>query len=52
MAVLSCTCEHRAQDRLYGKGKRLFNERAADQKNSRSFRCTVCGRVEAGGQAQ
>ncbi len=40
--VQRCNCAHKFQDELYGKGKRLFNE-----KKDGSWRCTVCGEDRA-----
>lgn len=36
--ILTCTCEHKYQDKKYGKGKRVhtFNEK------NKVWRCTVC----------
>ncbi len=36
MAVFNCSCTHKAQDEIYGKGRRLFNMGKAN------YRCTVC----------
>lgn len=41
--VLSCTCEHKFQDGVYGVGKRLHNLSCA--KNTKKARCTVCAKV-------
>lgn len=40
-AVMSCTCQHQAQDALYGKGRRLHNLCGKQQDK---YRCTVCKR--------
>jgi hypothetical protein len=37
--IAPCTCQHADQDKIYGKGMRLFNERANPDKPPR---CTVC----------
>lgn len=34
--VARCTCEHKVQDTVYGKGNRLHNG------TKRGWRCTVC----------
>lgn len=42
--IISCSCEHQQQDRMYGKGKRVANQ----CKRGETFegkRCTVCERV-------
>lgn len=36
MAVMNCSCDHQSQDKIHGKGKRVFN------KTMGGFRCTVC----------
>jgi len=39
--ILPCTCKHKWQDRVYGKGNRVFNLRKEPDRNG--GRCTVCG---------
>ena len=34
--ILKCTCKHKEQDELHGKGKRVFN------KTTNGYKCTVC----------
>lgn len=34
--VMKCECEHKYQDKKYGKGKRVMN------KTSSGWNCTVC----------
>ena len=41
--VMSCTCSHESQDKIYGKNQRLFNEAGKD---SNKYRCTVCGKMK------
>lgn len=36
--VSNCKCEHEFQDKVYGQGKRLFNE----IKEGKEIKCTVC----------
>jgi hypothetical protein len=36
--IQKCSCEHVVQDRIYGKGKRVFNKTGRDE----VYRCTVC----------
>lgn len=43
--IMLCTCKHEYQDKLYGKGKRVFNL----CKKGISGRCTVCGREQSSG---
>ena len=41
--VISCTCQHEYQDKVYGKNKRLANKtQKGNQKDT--YRCTVCGK--------
>lgn len=43
-AIFRCTCSHEFQDRMYGKGNRVFNQRMAGSKEN-GYRCTICGRT-------
>jgi len=43
--IRKCDCEHIAQDRLHGKGKRVKNFGTKNE----SFTCTVCGKEETKG---
>lgn len=38
-----CTCPHKDQDDIYGKGRRLFNEGAKNKSGGQLMKCTVCG---------
>lgn len=40
--VMPCDCEHPAQDKMYGRGRRVHNQKG--QKNAGKVACTVCGR--------
>lgn len=44
-AIITCSCAHKAQDGIYGQGKRLANQTTkADAKGGPPiYRCTVCG---------
>ena len=42
MATKKCTCDHKFQDKRYGKGYRVHNEKA----HNKGYRCTVCKREE------
>ena len=35
--IAPCTCKHEAQDKMYGNGRRVFNE------GKLNYICTVCG---------
>jgi len=37
--IKPCTCEHKSQDKLYGKGRRVFNL------GLKGATCTVCGKT-------
>lgn len=39
--IKSCTCSHKFQDRVYGKGMRVHNVMHSSFDNKRC-RCTVC----------
>lgn len=39
-SVYACNCEHKFQDKQYGKGQRLMNEAKEGP------RCTVCSKVK------
>lgn len=41
---IACDCEHKGQDEIYGKGKRLGNATQKGTKDSVVYRCTVCGK--------
>lgn len=38
--ILSCSCQNEFQDKIYGKGKRVFN--AMGSKGQAGYKCTVC----------
>jgi len=38
--IKTCTCEHKDQDQMYGKNRRVMNE------TGKGYRCTVCGKVQ------
>lgn len=42
--ILPCTCESAFQDRRYGAGRRLHNQRT---KHKDEWRCTVCATIRA-----
>jgi len=44
VVIKSCTCVHEQQDKLYGKGRRVYNK--AGNVGKTFFRCTVCGREQ------
>ena len=50
MAVKRCSCEHKWQDKRYGKGKRVFNE--FKTQNGTGAKCTVCGSDGSGGTSK
>jgi hypothetical protein len=43
--IHKCTCHSPYQDKVYGKGNRVFNPMTGSTKHGRSAiaRCTVCG---------
>lgn len=53
-AKVKCSCEHRAQDEMYGKGMRIANATATqdDKGGTADVRCTVCSHVHRVRQAE
>ena len=43
--VLTCTCEHKFQDKTRGNKRRVHNEMAAKKGTETQWRCTVCATV-------
>ena len=41
-AIKACSCKHEDQDRRYGAGMRVFNQKKTAPKRPPEFRCTVC----------
>jgi hypothetical protein len=39
--ILKCSCQHKAQDKFHGTGKRVHKE-AKDVSGGVKWRCTVC----------
>ena len=37
-----CDCSHEYQDKIYGKGMRVFNNAPSKGSNPKRYRCTVC----------
>lgn len=35
--ISTCTCTHKGQDKIHGKGRRVHNKT-----NNEGYRCTVC----------
>jgi len=46
--ILRCTCTHKDQDRIHGKGKRVHNL-VAKRVNPQFYRCTVCADEKTAG---
>jgi len=46
-AVVTCSCVHKVQDKMYGNGKRLGNYTPKNSnEGSKAYRCTVCGSIK------
>lgn len=45
--ISSCDCKNEQQDRLHGKGQRVFNKLAKSSADAQYGRCTVCGKEKA-----
>lgn len=43
--ILPCTCHNEAQDKIVGKGYRVFN-RCKPKESVPHYKCTVCGRIQ------
>lgn len=46
MTIKKCNCEHKYQDKKYGKRMRVMNPLI----DNKGFRCTVCGITNKEGQ--
>lgn len=44
--IRSCTCQHESQDKLHGRGMRVFNL------GFKGAKCTVCGRISGSGASK
>lgn len=42
--IISCTCENKFQDNIYGANNRLCNNAPMKGSNPGRYRCTVCGK--------
>lgn len=42
--IKECKCEHAYQDKLYGKGRRVFNLTNKGNANKEVHRCSICNR--------
>lgn len=45
MAIVNCGgthCKSEYQDKLYGRGKRVANQKSHQGQGSKEYRCTVC----------
>lgn len=42
MAIKKCVCEHKFQDKIYGKDMRVHTP--TKKEDNKIYRCTVCGR--------
>jgi len=45
-AIMTCVCEHKYQDKRYGKNRRVFNAKA--DRKSNMWNCTSCGKDRSG----
>lgn len=43
-----CSCNHKGQDDLHGKGRRVFNKLKGKTSTDERYRCTVCGKEVVG----
>ena len=42
--IKDCNCIREYQDKIYGKGKRVHNEKKPKNAGTKEYRCTVCGK--------
>lgn len=42
--IITCTCEHKTQDELHGKQKRVANPTTKKSGDKTTYRCTVCNK--------
>ncbi len=45
--IAQCTCKHEAQDKLNGKGNRVFNPTKKKAGDKVIHTCSVCGAAKA-----
>jgi len=45
--IKKCDCNHEYQDKVYGKGNRVHNEKKP-KGTAKEYRCTVCGKEKVG----
>jgi hypothetical protein len=45
--IKRCKCEHKFQDKQYGKHRRVHNYAEKVRGGNGGWRCTVCGSVKA-----
>ena len=43
--VRQCACQHKSQDKLHGKGKRVMNPCKIPGVDKPAVKCTVCSKV-------
>lgn len=41
--IMPCKCPHEGQDKLNGKGQRVFTEKGQTKGDKVEYKCTVCG---------
>ena len=46
--VLSCSCKHEFQDRVYGNQNRVHTGGKPDSSGIQTFKCTVCSNEKQG----
>lgn len=48
--IIPCSCTHKDQDAMYGKGNRVHNRAGGKGGESRKYTCTVCVKERTVGQ--
>lgn len=42
--IINCNCKHESQDKLHGKGRRVFNKTRKTAGTTPIYRCSVCSK--------
>lgn len=42
--IVNCICDHKGQDELHGKNRRVANLLDGGKSPKKTYKCTVCGR--------
>jgi len=45
--IKECVCVHPYQDSKHGKNMRVMNQKKAAGKESKGYKCSVCGKIHS-----